>query len=432
MGSPRRKKPFILSHILSTPRANLAMRLILLVYLLPTLALHAENWPQWRGPRLDGTSADPAPPTKWSASENITWKTTLPGEGHASPIVWNDRIFTVSADEKTNERLLICLDRANGSILWKSTVLTAPLEPIHRLNSHASSTPATDGERIFTAFLDKDQAVVTAHDFSGKQLWLKRPGRFSSMHGFCSSPIVHRDKVIVNCDHDGDGYIVALARADGRELWRIDRPNKTRSYCVPLIRTIAGRTQMVLSGSKCVASYDPDTGKLLWIMDGPTEQFVASLVFNERAGLFFLTAGYPQHHILAIRPDGTGNVTDSAIAWRTNKGAAYVPSPIAEGDWCLVVSDSGVAHCFAAATGEIAWQERTGEQHASLIASQGLVYFLNDNGVTNIVRPGAKFDLVAKNEIGEPAFASPAFSEGQIFIRGEKNLFCIGARVPAK
>ena len=257
---------------------------------------------------------------------------------------------------------------------------------------------------------------------------MKRPGKFSSVHGFCSSPIVHGDKVIVNCDHDGDGYIVALARADGRELWRIERPNKTRSYCVPLIRTVTGRTQMVLSGSKCVASYDPETGRLLWMMDGPTEQFVASLVFNEKAGLFFLTAGFPQHHILAIRPDGSGNVTGSAIAWRTNKGAAYVPSPVAEGDWCLVVSDSGVAHCFAAATGEIAWQERLGEEHASLIAAQGLVYFLNDNGTMNIVRPGAKFDRVARNELGERTFASPAFSEGQIFIRGETSLFCIGAR----
>ena len=395
--------------------------------LLTTLPLHAENWPQWRGPRLDGTSADPAP-VHWSATENVIWKTPLSGSGHASPIIWNDRIFTVSADETTNDRVLLCLDRANGAILWKTIVLTAPPEPIHRLNSHASSTPATDGERVFTAFLDKDQVVVAAHDFTGRPLWLKRPGRFSSMHGFCSSPIVHRDKVIVNCDHDGDGYIVALAREDGRELWRIDRPNKTRSYCVPIIRTVAGRTQMVLSGSKCVASYDPDTGKLLWIIDGPTEQFVASLVFNDRAGLFFLTAGFPQHHILAIRPNGTGNVTETAIAWRTTKGAAYVPSPIAEGDWCLVVSDSGVGFCFAAATGEIAWQERLGEQHASLVSAEGLVYFLNDNGVANIVRPGAKYDLVATNEIGERTFASPAFSEGQIFMRSETALYCIGER----
>jgi outer membrane protein assembly factor BamB len=350
----------------------------------------------------------------------------LPGTGHASPIVWGDRVFTVAANEDSHERLLLCLDRNDGRLLWRSTVITAPPEKIHRLNSHASSTPATDGERVFTAFLDNDQVVVAAHDFAGKPVWLKRPGRFSSMHGFCSSPIVHGDKVIVNCDHDGDGYIVALARADGREIWRIERPNKTRSYCVPIIRQTAGRTQMVLSGSKCVTSYDPNTGKLFWMIDGPTEQFVASLVFNESAGLFFLTAGYPEHHILAIRPDGSGNVTETAIAWRTTRGAAYVPSPIAAGEWCLVVSDSGVAHCFAAATGELAWQERLGEQHASLVSANGLVYFLNDKGVTHVVRPGPKYDLIAENELGEGVFASPALSDGRIFIRGERTLFCLG------
>jgi outer membrane protein assembly factor BamB len=366
-------------------------------------------------------------PTQWSPSENIAWKTELPGTGHASPIIWEDRVFTITADENTNERLLLCLDRKNGTMLWRSTVVTAPPERIHRLNSHASSTPATDGERVFTAFLDGDQAVVAAHDFVGKPLWIKRAGRFSSMHGFCSSPIVYDDKVIVNCDHDGDGYIVAFARKDGRELWRIDRPNKTRSYCVPLIREAAGRKQMVLSGSKCVTSYDPESGKLFWMIDGPTEQFVASLVFNERAGLFFLTAGYPEHHILAIRPDGVGNVTESAIAWRTTRGAAYVPSPIAAGEWCLVVSDSGIAHCFDAATGELAWQERLGEQHASLVSANGLVYFLNDKGETHVVRPGPTYELVARNELGENTFASPALSNGQMLIRGERTLFCIGA-----
>jgi len=402
------------------------MKAIALLFFCVALPLRAENWPQWRGPRLDGTSTDKAAPTTWSANENIVWKTPLPGTGHASPIVWGDRVLTVAADENTNERLLLCLDRNDGRLLWRSVVVTAPPEKTHRLNSHASSTPATDGERVFTAFLDNDQVVVAAHDFAGKPVWLQRPGRFSSMHGFCSSPIVHRDKVIVNCDHDGDGYIVALARADGRELWRIERPNKTRSYCVPIIREAAGRTQMVLSGSKCVTSYDPDSGKLFWMIDGPTEQFVASLVFNERAGVFFLTAGYPEHHILAIRPDGSGNVTETAIAWRTTRGAAYVPSPIAAGEWCLVVSDSGVAHCFAAATGELAWQERLGEQHASLVSANGLVYFLNDKGVTHVVRPGPKYELVAQNELGEGAFASPALSDGRIFIRGERTLFCIG------
>ncbi len=399
-----------------------------LALVLAALPLHAENWPCWRGPRLDGTSLEREVPIKWCATENILWKTELPGSGHASPIVWGDRIFTVAALADTEDRQLLCVDRQNGGLLWQATVLKAPREQVHRLNTHASSTPATDGERVFTAFLDVREVVVAAHDFAGKERWLKRVGPFASKHGFCSSPIIFKDKVIVNCDHDGDGYIVALARTDGRELWRIARPNKTRSYCVPLIREAAGRTQMVLAGTKCVTSYDPDDGKLIWEIDGPTEQFVASLVFNERANLFFLTAGYPEHHILAIRPDGVGNVTATHIAWRTKKGAAYVPSPISAGDYFLMTSDSGTGECFKAATGDLIWEERLGEQHASLVSANGLVYFLNDNGVMNVVRPGGKFDLVARNELGQRTFASPAVSEGRLFIRGERHLFCIGSK----
>ena len=404
------------------------MKLGILCFLTLSGSLLAEDWPMWRGPRLDGTSFEKDMPTQWGATENVAWRTALPGAGHASPIVYGDKVFVVAADEKTDERLLLCLDRAQGAIIWKAVVIKAPPERLHQLNSRASSTPATDGERVFGTFLDGDQVVVAAHDFAGKQLWLQRPGPFSSMHGFCSSPIIYQDKVIVNCDHDGDGYIVALRRTDGHELWRIARPNNTRSYCVPIIREIAGRTQMVLSGSKCVTSYDPETGKLHWIINGPTEQFVASLVYNEGANLFFLTAGFPQHHILAIRPDGSGDVTESHILWRTTKGAAYVPSPITMGDYFVVTSDSGVAHCFDAKTGAILWQERLGEQHASLVGANGLVYFLNDNGVMHVVRLGPKYELVARNEIGERTFASPAFSGGQIFLRGESNLFCIGKR----
>jgi hypothetical protein len=405
------------------------MKLPLIIAIaVPALPLHAEDWPQWRGPRLDGTSIEREMPTRWTATENVAWKTALPGTGHASPIVWRDSVFTVTALDETQERQLVRIDRKTGAIRWQKTVIKAPPERVHRLNGHASSTPATDGERVFTTFLDGRQAVVAAHDFTGRELWLKRVGDFASVHGFCSSPVLHRDKVIVNCDHDGDGYIVALARADGRDLWRIDRPNKTRSYCPPFIREAAGRTQMVLSGSKCVASYDPENGKLRWIIDGPTEQFVASMVFNERANLFFLTAGYPQHHLLAIRPDGDGNVTQTHIAWRTQKGAGYVPSPISTGDYFLVVSDSGVAHCYEAAGGKLAWQERLGEQHASLVSANGLVYFLNDDGVTHVVRPGAKYELVARNELGERCFASPALSEGHIYIRSDRSIVCIGEK----
>lgn len=418
------------------------------LFLVFSSLLFAENWPQWRGPRLDGTSQDAGFPI--SAEGSVTWKAELPGVGHASPIVWGDRLFTVAALPESEERVLLCVDRSSGKLLWQSSVLKAPAEGIHKLNSLASSTPATDGESVFTAFLDntptdatrkanegrvipkgevpKGTVVISAHDFAGKPLWQVRPGLFSSKHGFCSSPILFEDKVIVNCDHDGDGYIVALSKTDGRELWRIDRPNKTRSYCVPLIREIGGRTQMVLSGTMCVTSYDPRTGKLLWIIDGPTEQFVASLVYSDQTGLLYMTGGFPEHHLLAIKPDGSGNVTDTHVVWRTNKGVAYVPSPIIEGSHFLIVSDSGVAHCFDAKSGAIEWEERLREHHASLTSAEGRVYFINDFGILRTVQPDKSYKLVAESELKEKVFASPAMSEGQIFIRTDKSLVCLGKR----
>jgi outer membrane protein assembly factor BamB len=386
----------------------------------------AEDWPCWRGPRLDGSSHEKDLPLYWSSTSNVVWKAELPGVGHASPIVWRDRLFIAAASTETQERLLLSLDRTTGKTLWQRTVLTAPLEHKHSLNSFASSTPATDGDSVFAAFLDRDQMFVAAYDLDGKQRWAVRPGPFASMHGFCTSPILYKEKLILNGDHDGDSYLVALSRADGRILWKTPRENHTRSYCAPLIRQMAGREQLVLAGDKCVASYDPNTGKRHWIIDGPTEQFVASPVYHEASGLVFITGGFPDHHILAIRPDGTGNVTQTHIAWRTTQGVAYVPSPIIEGDRFLVVSDSGVAHCFEAKTGKLVWKERLGEEHASLVSAEGRVYFLNDKGVMNVVQIRPQFECIAQNEIGEKCFASPAISHGQMFLRGEKHLFCIG------
>jgi hypothetical protein len=410
------------------------MNLRLLLFVALATAATAEDWPQWRGPRLDGRSVETAFPVSWKQGENIAWRAELPGSGHASPIVYDGRVFTVAAKSDTQERLLLCLDRTTGKLLWQRTVVTAPMERLHRENSHASSTPACDGDRVFCTFLDGKQVVVAAYDLDGKQLWSKRPGVFSSVHGFCSTPVPYKDKVIVNCDHDGDGYIVALARTDGRELWRIERPNKTRSYCTPIIREAAGRMQMVLSGTKCIASYDPDTGRLLWIVDGPTDQFVASPVYSEKTGLFYVTGGFPDHHVMAIRPDGVGNVTATHVAWHHHAapGVSYVPSPIIEGDWFLLTDDRGFAHAFDAKTGDIVWNERFGRSHASIVSAAGFLYFLNDDGVCRVVKPSDKFSVVATNELGEGAYASPALSNGQIFLRTEKALYCIGQNRQAR
>ena len=402
---------------------------ILLSTICVTPFAHAENWPCWRGPRNDGTSRETGVPKEWDgpSGKNIAWKVEVPGTGHASPIVWEDRIFLVTCREDRLDRCLLCLERRTGKTLWERVVVNALLEKKHRLNSYASSTPATDGQWVYVTFLDRDQILVAAYDFDGKQQWLVRPGEFHSVHGYCSSVLLFEDLVIINGDHDGDSYLLALNNRTGRTVWKVPRENKTRSYCAPIIREIGGRMQMILSGSLCVASYDPRTGRRHWILDGPTEQFVASPVYNGE--LVFITAGFPEFHILAIRPDGSGNVTDTHTVWRTRQGCAYVPSPILseDGKFLLLASDKGIASCFEASTGEVHWTERLGSHYSgSPVLAEGLVYFTSDDGVTKLIRPGLKFDVAATNELGEESYASLAISRGQILIRGEKHLWAIG------
>ena len=401
------------------------MALIALIGLLAAAsAAWAENWPGWRGPRNDGSSLETNIPLDWSGTKNVAWKTAIPGKGHSSPVIWEDAVFLVTAIKETEQRVLIKLDYGTGAILWQRDVLKVPMERLHKLNSHASSTPATDGECVYVSFLDREQMFVAAYDYEGNLVWKARPGIFSSVHGYCSSPILWKDTVIVNGDHDGPGYIVALNRKTGKTVWKTPRPNLTRSYCPFLIRTIDGRDQMVLSGSMCVASYDPNTGKQHWIIDGPTEQYVASLVYNGE--YFFLTCGFPDRFIQAIRPDGSGNVTDTHVVWQTTEDCSYVPSPIAWGPYFLVVSDRGIASCLDAKSGGLMWRQDLDEKHsASLVSSEDRVYFLADDGVMTVVEPGPGFKAVARNELGEETRASPAISQGKMLLRGVEHLYCI-------
>jgi outer membrane protein assembly factor BamB len=399
-----------------------------LAFLILPAAAPAGEWPSWRGPHGDGVSDETGLPLRWGPSENIAWKTAIPGKGHSSPIVWGDRVFVTSCREKEQQRILLCLDRRDGRILWERIVLTAPLEKLHALNSRASSTPATDGHHVWVTFLAGRDVQVACYSFDGRLVWRKSPGTFFSPHGFCSSPTLYRDLLLVNGDQDGDGYLVALDKATGVERWRIDRPNHTRSYCPPLVFDVAGRKQVVLSGSKCVAGYDADSGKQLWLLDGPTEQFVASLILHD--GSLYLTAGFPTYHLMAIRPDGNGNITQPHVQWHdaTNaRGAAYVPSMIAHGPHVFVVSDGGWASCLDARTGKRLWQERLGAHHsASPVSAGGYLYFLDDKGQTWVLKPGDKREVVSCNKLDEECRASPAIAHGQFFIRTLEHLYCIG------
>ena len=420
------------------------MRLVVLFFFVAGL-IRAENWPGWRGPSGDGVSNGKGIPTKWSSTENIAWRIAIPGEGHSSPIVWGDKVFLTSSLTEKNRRILLCLDRLSGQTVWQRDVVQSPPETIHRLNSRASGTPATDGRQVYVTFMRAEgnrviapnvgserlitpgKIIVAAYDLDGNEKWKTNVGDFLSAHGFNTCPVLFEDLVILNGDHDGNAYLVALDRQSGRQRWRTRRENKTRSYVTPIIRKIDGITQMILSGSLCIASYDPRNGKRHWIVDGPTEQFVASMVYDGK--YVFATGGYPERHTLAIRPGGKGNVTDTHIAWRTTRGAAYVPSPIISGRYLLMVADSGIASCFEARTGKRHWMERLPGGHSpSPVSADGLVYFVSDQGATTVIRPSETFVVIAKNELGEPVSASPAISQGQIFLRTHQNLYCIGSK----
>jgi len=388
----------------------------------------AEAWPCWRGPRGDGTSIETNVPANWDPARAV-WKTELPGRGHASAIVWDDRIFTVTGMDETRQRALICLDRNTGRILWQRTVVTGPLEKLHKQNSYASGTPATDGRRVYVTFRVGDDIVVGAHDFTdGKQLWLVRVGTHEGEWGFSNEPVLYKDMVIVDGDSKGDSFLIALGREDGKTRWRIKRVNKGISYSAPLIRELAGRTQLIQCGDRCVTSFDPETGKQIWKVDGPSQEFVATPVYSEKAGLVFISSSWPKQEIFAIRPDGTGDVTNTHVVWRDTKGAPYVPSMIVAGDYLLSISNSGVGFCYEAATGKVFWQEKLGKHHASPVLVDGLVFFINDEGQVNVIRPGEKFERVAQYEMGESCYASPAISDGQVFLRGFEHLFCFGRK----
>lgn len=391
----------------------------------------AENWPGFRGPRGDGTSLETNVPTKWDATNNVAWKVAIPGKGHSSPVIWNDRIFLTTALEESKERVLLCLDKKNGAKIWQQTVLTAPLEAKNGENSYASATPVTDGKSVYVTFLGGSNVVVAAYDFSGKQLWLVRPGTFYSQWGFSHTPRLFEDKVIVDCDSKGENFVVALSQTDGRTVWKIKRENPTQSYSAPFIAKMAGRIQMIISGNKAITSYDPSTGKVLWVVNGPSEDSVMTPVYNEKANIVLCGSSWPKRKLVAIRPDGEGNVTQTKVVWSTETGAPYVPSPISVGDWFFTSSyddKDKSTYCFEAATGNILWHQKMALHHSSPVSANGLVYSSDDEGVMTVFKAAPAFELVSRNELGEKTYASPAISDGQIFLRGFENLYCIGVK----
>ena len=399
--------------------------LFFLLILNSVSVIQAQNWPCWRGPNGDGTSPETSLPVKWDSVTNVVWKVPVPGKGYSSPVIWKDRLFLVTAITATQEKVLLCYDCKNGTLIWKKTVLKTSFEKKHDNNSFASGTPATDGTRVYVSFLDGQDVVVAAYDFSGKQLWLQRPGTFQSPHGYSCSPVLYKDKVIINGDSQGDSFVAALDRATGKVIWKVPHKNPSHSFSTPIIRNISGKMQMIFCGNREIASYNPDDGSKYWFASGPSEDFCSSPVYNEKSGLVLVSSAWPVRILVAIKPDGRGDVTKSHVVWQTRKGAFYVPSPVCTDDYLFATMTTGQVHCIEVATGNTLWVEDLGLQYPSPVLAGGLVYMPNDNGVITVIKPGPKFEYIAKNSLGEKMFASPAISNGRIYLRGFENLFCI-------
>jgi outer membrane protein assembly factor BamB len=390
-------------------------------------SLAANDWPWWRGPTYDGKSPDRVVPTTWSQTENVAWQVAVPGRGHASPIVCGDRVFLATADEQTQKQSVMAFDRQSGKPLWTTTAHTGGFMNKHGKNSHASATPACDGERVYSAFINDGALRVTAMDIDGKTLWQSSAGEFRSEHGYGSSPVLYKSLVIVLGDSLSRCFIAALDSKTGRPVWQVDRKTtgKHGSYATPIVARVSGKPQLLVSGMESTSSLDPESGKLIWSCNGPAEVTACTPAFSDT--VVFSSGGFPEKELLAIRGNGTGDVTRSHVIWRSGKGVTYVPSPLFHNGRLYVVSDNGVTTCFEAANGKQVWQGRIdGDFSSSPVLAGEFLFVTNERGKTYVLKTGPKFEVVAQNDLNDGGFASPAICGGRIYLRTDQHLYCIG------
>jgi outer membrane protein assembly factor BamB len=396
--------------------------------------LSAGDWPRFRGPNGTGIATDKNVPVKWS-EDNFLWKTPVPGVGHSSPIVHSGRVFLQSASEDGKERWLLCFDAVKGELLWKQPS-SGRRGHIHNLNSLASSTPATDGERVYALFWDGDNIHLNAFAFKdGKPLWQKDLGGFKSQHGVGHSPVVLDGKVIVANDQDGSARLLAFDARNGEPLWQTERKAFRACYSTPFVRVKEnGNKELIVASTAGLAGYNPADGKPNWwytwkFAKAPLRTVASPILANN---LVIATSGdgAGDRDIIAVKLGGVNEVSADHLAWENRKNFPfpYVPCLLAHGEYLYAVHDKGVASCHAAATGEEMWNERLDASGftASPILVDGKIYAVANNGTVHVLDAATKYKPLAANKLGERVSSSPAVADNRLFIRGEKHLFCIG------
>jgi outer membrane protein assembly factor BamB len=400
---------------------------VLAVLIDATSGVRGENWPQWRGPERNAVSAESKLPSHWSTESGIHWKVPLAGTGVSSPIIWEDRIVLTATDRRSQEELLIaCHARDDGRQLWLTRFWgTAPTLHHATKSDMATPTPLTDGKRIFALFGTGDLFCV---DMDGQLVWQRslaeEYGPFENRFGHTSSPILFENILILQCDHYGASYLLAVDADTGKNIWHLPRPGIWHSWSSPQIVRQAEETTLVVCAAERMEGFDPRNGQRQWIVHGLQRECIPTPVIGH--GRIYVVSG-PRGSTFAVRPGGSGDVSDSHVDWRFDRGAPYVPSAILVGDQYYLLDDQGVVTCLDAHQGKQLWRHRIGGSFtASPVAGGGYVYFSDDDGVTTVIAAGKKsFTQVARNPLGSPVYASAAISQGKLYFRTPDLLLAI-------
>jgi len=396
----------------------------------------AEDWPSFRGPKGDGVVAQSLP-VEWDSDKNIAWRTEIPGEGWSSPVAAGNRIYLTAAipsgegdeDQKNQEFALslIIINGTSGEIIKTVPIMQQTGERaarVHRKNSHASPTPVIEGDKIYVHFGYQGTACLS---LNGDILWKNRDLFFKPTHGNGGSPVLASGNLIFTCDGDKEPRIVALNASSGQLAWSTPRPvsaKKTFSFCTPTVIEVDGQVQVIAPGSDCVLALDPMTGKIIWDVRYVGYSVVPKPSYHR--GLVFISTSFDNSKMLAIRPTGKGEITETHVAWQIDRNVPKTPSMVAHDGLVYSISDDGIATCVEAETGELVYRNRIGGNYsASPVLADNKLYFTSENGVTTVVRAGEDFQEVAANVIEERTLASLGVLGDSILMRTGSALYRI-------
>ena len=398
------------------------------VTLIPVEGEGAKYWPRWRGPSGQGHVAGTNYTETWSATDRVKWRVAVPGLGHSSPIVWGDHLFITTATDDGATVSLLAYSRTDGRQLWQTVVPSSGIEHVYQKNSRASATVSTDGRRIYASF---GTHGLAAFDFSGKIVWHRQLGELRNYHGSAGSPVLYRDRVFLYQDHTGSAdlksFVAAFDAASGKTIWWQDRV-ETVGWGTPIVIHAGHRDELIVNSQTRIYAYDPGTGNELWRVRGSLREVIPTPVVGH--GLVFCSSGRAGP-TFAIRPGGSGDVTESHVTWSSPKGSPFVPSALVHGDYLYLINDmQSILTVYHAKTGEVAYQERLGEAvregfSSSPVAVGNTLFFTNDDGQTFVVEAGPVFKLRRVNEMGARVLASPALVDGIWYWRTDKELIAI-------